>query len=126
MPFDIALFTRRLLRIYKDLCNLETSWPAILFTGDRSNNTLTMLEKERAYYHANLARWLKEHIGRTVLIKNESLVGFFDNEDAAIAEGARLFGNTPFLVRRIQEDKGDVLIPSLTFGILSADNSRPA
>lgn len=85
-----------------------------------------MLEKERAFFKSNLSKWLKESKGRTVLIKEESLVGFFDNEEAALSEGARLFGNTPFLVRRIQEDRGDILIPSLTFGILSADNSRPA
>lgn len=85
-----------------------------------------MLEKERAYFKANLNKWLKENKGRTVLVKDESLIGFFDNEEDAIAHGARLFGNTPFLVRRIQEDKGDILIPSLTFGLLSADNTSPA
>ena len=84
-----------------------------------------MLEKERAYFKANLPKWLKESKGRTALIKDEGLIGLFDNEDAAISEGARLFGNTPFLVRRIQEDKGDFLIPSLTFGLL-ADNTHPA
>lgn len=85
-----------------------------------------MLEKERAYFKANLSKWLKENKGRTALIKDEALIGMFDNEDSAISEGARLFGNIPFLVRRIQEDKGDILIPSLTFGILSADNTSPA
>lgn len=84
-----------------------------------------MLEKERAFFKANLPKWLKDSKGRTALIKGESLIGMFDNEEAAISEGARLYGNTPFLVRRIQEDRGDVLIPSLTFGIL-ADNTRPA
>lgn len=80
-----------------------------------------MLEEERDYYDQSLHQWLKDFPGRVVLVKGTALCGVFDTEDAALAEGARLYGLQSFLVRRVAETQGEVLIPALTLGILSAD-----
>ncbi len=85
-----------------------------------------MLEKERKYFENNIAQWLKESPGKFVLIKDESLIGKFDNQKDALVEGARRFGNQSFLVRKVEESEDIIYIPALTLGILRADSTHSA
>lgn len=85
-----------------------------------------MLEKEIKYFEANISEWLKEFPGKFVLIKDENLIGPFDNQKDALVEGARRFGNQSFLVRKVEESEDVIYIPALTLGILHADSTHSA
>jgi hypothetical protein len=85
-----------------------------------------MLEKERQYFSEHHAELLSRHLGKIVLIKDEELVGSFNTIEEALAEGARRFGLTPFLVREVSAtEEKEVNIPALVLGLLRADSSRP-
>lgn len=61
-----------------------------------------------------------------MLVKDAELIGAFNTIDDALAEGARRFGLTPFLVRQVTATKEkEIDIPALKLGILRADSSRP-
>jgi hypothetical protein len=83
-----------------------------------------MLEEELGYFEKNLSAWLERHTGRVALVKGRELVGFFDDEEQAIAEGARRFGLQSFLVRRVERVPEAVCIPALTLGILRGNSAR--
>ncbi len=85
-----------------------------------------MLKKERKYFEAHRAEWLKQNPGKFVLVKNEELVGIFNTQQEALIEGARRFGTESFLVRQVEESEQVVYIPALTLGILRADSAHPA
>ena len=59
------------------------------------------LQVERAFFERSLETWLRIYPDKFALIQGESLIGVFDTDLAAVAEGARRFGKTPYLVRRI-------------------------
>lgn len=85
-----------------------------------------MLDKERKYFEARRAEWLKIHPGKYVLVKDEELIGVFNIQQEALIEGARRFGTDSFLVRQVEESEQLVYIPALTLGILRADSAHPA
>ena len=85
-----------------------------------------MLEKERQYFSKHHAELISRHLGKVVLVKDEELIGAFNTIEEALAEGARRFGLTPFLVREVTaSEEKDINIPALTLGLLRADSSRP-
>jgi hypothetical protein len=61
---------------------------------------MTALATELETFHANAALWRTVYGVKACLVKGAQLVGVFDTAMDAIAEGGRLFGNDPFLVRR--------------------------
>jgi hypothetical protein len=89
------------------------------------NGQLTMLEQELHVYDEHLSEWLGQYRGRFVLVKGAELVGVFNTVDEALAEGARRFGLSSFLVRRVEPVQEEVRIPALTLGLLRADSTRP-
>jgi len=85
-----------------------------------------MLERERQYFSEHLGELISQHLGQFVVIKDDELVGAFNTIEEALAEGARRFGLTPFLVRQVTvAEEKEINIPALTLGILRADSSRP-
>ena len=84
-----------------------------------------MLEEERDYYDQHLDEWLRQYPGRFVLVKGAELVGAFDTMEDALAEGARRFGLTSYLIRRVEPTQPIVHIPALSLGLLHADSARP-
>lgn len=85
-----------------------------------------MLEQEISYYQSHLNEWLSRYPGKIVVVKGEELIGVFDDQDSALAEGARRFGLSSFLVRPVQAQQEEIHIPALTLGLLNADLARPA
>jgi hypothetical protein len=83
-----------------------------------------MLEKERKYFESNRVEWLKEYFGKYVLVKEENLLGTFNNQKDALIEGARRFGKESFLVRKVEGSDELIYIPALTLGILHADTTH--
>ena len=75
-----------------------------------------MLDRERAYFDAHSAEWLAEQSGAFVVVKDESVIGFFATHDEALAAGARAFGLAPFLVRQVGVAPEPVSVPALTTG----------
>jgi hypothetical protein len=73
-----------------------------------------MLEEERAFYAEHRAEWLQKHDQRFVLVKGCQLVGTFDTQEQAVRMGARLFGLTSYLVRRVTESEEPIRIAVLT------------
>lgn len=84
-----------------------------------------MLEQEISYYQSHLNEWLSKYPGKIVVIKGEELIGVYDDQDNALAEGARRFGLSSFLVRPVQAQQEEFRIPALTLGLLNADPARP-
>lgn len=58
--------------------------------------------------------------GKFALIKGPEVIGFFDTQDSAYEEGARLFGNEPFLIKEIRREDPLIDIPAYSLGILHA------
>ena len=85
-----------------------------------------MLERERQYFSEHLVELLSQHLGKFVVIRDDELIGAFNTIEEALADGARRFGLTPFLVRQVTNaTEKEVNVPALTLGILRADSSRP-
>lgn len=86
---------------------------------------MSPLQKEREFFKANQAEWVKMHSGKFVLVKGEKLIGVFDSDQNAVAEGLRLFGSESFLVRGVNEKDETLRIPALMFGLLNANLACP-
>ena len=82
------------------------------------------LAEEREYFSEHQSEWREAHAGKFVLVKGRELVGTFNRAEDAITEGARRFGEEPFLVRSVDQEK-DIYIPALALGILDARSAQP-
>jgi hypothetical protein len=69
------------------------------------------LSQERSIFEANLAEWRAAHLGQYVLIKDATVIGFYNSLDEAFGEGTRRFGLDPFFVKQIHPE--DVVNVSL-------------
>ncbi len=63
----------------------------------------SLLDRELETYEREKEDLLGRAAGKFVLIHVEEVVGPYDSETDAIAEGYRRFGNVPFLVKRVLE-----------------------
>ena len=79
-----------------------------------------MLDLERQTFADKSAEWSRLHPGRFVVVKGDQLLGAFDTIEEALGAGARSFGLSPFLVRRLGEPVEQVSVPALTLGLLGA------
>jgi hypothetical protein len=84
-----------------------------------------MLDTERQYFEQHRGELLRQYPGKFVVIKEDELLGSFDNIQDALGAGARQFGMSPFLVRRTDESPQEISIPALTLGILRANTDLP-
>lgn len=84
------------------------------------------LVEERNFYEQHLSEWLEDHVGKFVLVKGHEVVGFYDTADNALSEGARRFGISPFLVRRVEATQAEIRIPALMLGLLNGDTVIPS
>lgn len=82
---------------------------------------MSPLQTELEFFKANQAEWAKVHSGKFVLVKGEKLIGVFDSDQNAVAEGLRFFGSESFLVRGVNELDQTLRIPALMFGLLNAN-----
>jgi hypothetical protein len=82
-----------------------------------------MLDRELKFYQENLQNWLRDYPGKYVVVKNDKLIGFFDHYEQALSEGARRFGLTSFLARKIEPTQEEIFIPALTLGLLNGNSS---
>jgi hypothetical protein len=81
---------------------------------------MNVLETELKFFDENKAEWAKIHPDKFVLIKGKELINVFDTADAAVVEGAKQFGSTSFLVKKVNQTEEKVFIPSLSLGLIYA------
>jgi hypothetical protein len=74
------------------------------------------LQHEIACYDKHRATFVEDHRDEYVLIKGQTIVGFFTEEVAAIHAGYDKFGNEAFLVRLCAESTAPILFTSLFVG----------
>lgn len=62
-----------------------------------------LLSKEIETFNKNKEVLLRENSGKFVLIKDGDIVDVYDSQNDAIKVGIDKFGNSPFLVKKIEE-----------------------
>lgn len=64
-----------------------------------------MLEKEFEYYIAHQDEFVKKHNGKVLVIKDENIIGIYDDEITAINETSKTYDVGTFLVHRCAPGK---------------------
>ncbi len=85
---------------------------------NKSDMPEKLFEEEIAFFDAHREQLLTEHRGKFALIKGAELIGTFDTDENAYAEGGERFGSQPFLIRRIEDHDPTAQFPALTFGLV--------
>lgn len=62
-----------------------------------------ILAEELETYEKNKQNLLRDNRGKYVLIKGKEVINVFDTQADAVKVGIDKFGNSPFLVKKIQE-----------------------
>lgn len=75
-----------------------------------------VLDVALATFDAHRRELVRDAPGKFVLIYLDRIVGVFDTDDEALAQGYERFGNVPFLVKEIAEADAPVHMMSLLFG----------
>jgi len=70
------------------------------------------LESELRCFEAHRAELVERARGKYALVKNDALIGTFDDQTRAIRAGYERFGNEPFLVKEISEVDLPLIISS--------------
>ncbi len=73
---------------------------SIALTTHRESSPLAL---ELETFLAHQPKWLMTDRDRYALIKGESVIGLYDQQEEAFAEGYRRFRREAFMVQRIQE-----------------------
>ena len=62
-----------------------------------------LLEKELKTFEEKKEELLKTSVGKYALFRGKDLIGVFESQNDAIRIGIEKFGNSPFLVKKIEE-----------------------
>ncbi|MBI2432065.1 MAG: hypothetical protein HYV26_04270 [Candidatus Hydrogenedentes bacterium] len=81
---------------------------------------ISILADELKFFEVHQSDLFARAPRKFALIKGSQLYGCFDTQDNAYEEGARLFGNQPFLIKRILLEEPIESIPAYTLGLLHA------
>lgn len=71
----------------------------MLGNGSTHESEKSVLEVELAFYERERDRLAEQHPGEYLLIYGDSLIGHYETQGVAAAEGTRRYGSGPFLVR---------------------------
>jgi len=77
------------------------------------------LINELKVYESKKEELLKKYEGKVVVIKGDTIVGIYDNEEEALKEVLQKFGYVPVLIKRILRKEPSENIPAYTYGLLS-------
>ena len=73
-----------------------------------------MLDREFQTFQEHKQNLVKNHKGKFVLIKDDEIIGIFENELDAVKQGNEQFKDSHFLVNEITDDKFKIrFMPSL-------------
>lgn len=85
------------------------------------NNEETALKHELNYYKENKDDWLEKYgEGKFIVIKEDQVIGPYDDREKAYEEGLNEFGLKPFLVQRVSKEEQVDHLPALELGIIHA------
>ena len=73
----------------------------------------TSLEREQAVYETNRQRWVLEHEGKHVLIRDDEVVGFYESRYDALEAGYSRLGVSPLLVKQVRRSEPVHHIPNI-------------
>lgn len=59
-----------------------------------------MIDKEYQYYKNNLKEFLKQYKNKVLVIKDEALVGIYDDEESAYKDSVSKFKLGTFIIQR--------------------------
>ncbi|MEK6846427.1 MAG: hypothetical protein AABY26_06725 [Nanoarchaeota archaeon] len=65
-------------------------------------DTAKLLRLELETYESKRAELIKESLGKFILIRGKEIIGTYDSQQDALKAGVEKFGNTPFLVKKIE------------------------
>ncbi len=87
----------------------------------------TSLAQERQFFDRHIASWLEQesNIGKWVLVKDNDLIGMYEDFDEAIRIAFERFGLSPFLVSQIRRGANEVTTTALMLDAI-LDDSRNA
>jgi hypothetical protein len=71
---------------------------------------MAKLEKEYDFFKSNLNEFKAKHLGKVVVIKDESILGFYDSIDEAIKITIKIHPLGTFLVREIKSNQNDKIM----------------
>ncbi len=60
-----------------------------------------LLAREKQVFDAHVNKWMAEHLGQWVLIKDGEVVGFYPDLQEASSKGLELFGLQDFFLQQI-------------------------
>ncbi|MEM1586219.1 MAG: DUF5678 domain-containing protein [Candidatus Bathyarchaeia archaeon] len=78
-----------------------------------------MLVKELEVYERMKGELLKKYENKVVAIKDEKVIGIYDNEAEALGDVLQKYGYVPVLIKRITREEKVEELPSYTYGLLS-------
>lgn len=67
-----------------------------------------MLENEYTFFKKNIRKFMSEHPGEYVVIKENHVLGYFKSEPAAYEDTIKSHEVGTFLIQKIQEEKESV------------------
>jgi hypothetical protein len=67
--------------------------------------TMSPLESDYQFFESKLSELLKEHRGQFVLIKDNTLHGFYPSMEEALKDAYKKFGNAEFLIQEVTDEK---------------------
>jgi hypothetical protein len=73
----------------------------------------TSLAREQALYETNQQRWILDHAGKHVLIRDVEVVGFYESRDEALTAGYSRFGVCPLFVKQVGSSEAVHHIPNI-------------
>ncbi len=81
-----------------------------------------MLDQEIKAYETHRVQLLATDRDKFVLIKGDDVIGVYESEVIAYAEGLNKIGNEPFLIKQITDQDGDtVTLPAFVLGLIDAN-----
>lgn len=78
------------------------------------------LRAEITAYHQQLPTLQQHHAGKFVIFRDGIMQGVFDTFDAAARDAIRRFGDGPYLIRQVAEDRVMPLPASVAYRPLHA------
>ena len=81
---------------------------------------LVELQKELEFFESKKAEWLQDHRDKYVLIKGEEFIDVFASFEDTYKAGVKLYGNQPFLIKKVTEVEPVEETPSIMLGVINA------
>ena len=78
------------------------------------------LERAQSTYESHRDEWMREHPGKFILIVDSEVLGFYDSDLQAYAEGLACRGNVPMFIRRLDKGADEFVAPAMSLGLIHA------